>query len=152
MITREIMKKLFYSDGSLRDIYIFNTSIVDWRNLLKFLDSENWLIEFSKNNDLYTKIPYTAEQIFQFRAIGDYVQMSISIRDVKINCYFFEENQIELDIDPREVQSLESGQQIMDFISNLSKALKKEANLTPENSPEDPLVIFKPQDDQVIYR
>lgn len=151
MITREMMKELFYIDGSLRDIYILDTLIVDWDNLINFIESGNWLIEFIRNNDIYSKIPYTAQQIFQFRASGDYIHLSISIRGVKVNCYFFEENQIELDIDPKEVQSLESGQQIIDFVCKLSKVLHKESSLTPENCPEDPLVIFKSRDDQVIY-
>jgi hypothetical protein len=64
-----------------------------------------------------------------------------------INCHFFTEQEIELDLDPREVNSEERLNSLFRFMKVLGKHLGKEVILTLENSPH--LVLLRTSPDGV---
>ena len=76
--------------------------------------------------------------------------MSINTNGVLINCHFFSEDEIEFDIDPKEVKSKSKADDVFEFMKNLSKILVKESILTGENSPEYPLVTVNPDGTLII--
>ena len=65
---------------------------------------------------------------------------SIDLNGLILNCHFFLPDQIEFDIDPKEVDSIESFQNVLEFMKVISKALDNQVTLTGENSPRFPLV------------
>ncbi|RTR26584.1 hypothetical protein EKG37_21180 [Robertmurraya yapensis] len=76
--------------------------------------------------------------------------MSININGVLINCHFFSVDEIEFNIDPKEVKSKYEANAVFEFMKNLSKILDKESILTGENSPEYPLVTVNPDGTLII--
>ncbi len=128
---------VYFSDGSLRDIYVLNSSRADWIKWIDFVN-DNYKIDFNYFNDKgepthNNKILY--EPIFNtWDGISNIiVDSTVHIDDVLIKCYFFSEEEIENDIEPSEVKSLENHNRIMDYLKSISKILNKEVILTIEN-------------------
>ena len=66
--------------------------------------------------------------------------VSVVLNEMSLNCYFFSPDEIEFDIDPNEVNSIEDYQEIEKFMKEVSKTLDKQVTLAYETSPEFPLV------------
>ncbi|MEM1436722.1 MAG: hypothetical protein AAGG11_21920 [Pseudomonadota bacterium] len=58
------------------------------------------------------------------------------------NAHFFFENEIELDLDPREIQSQAAMDKVLRFCEELGQALQSNVLITGENSPDDVLLEF----------
>lgn len=66
---------------------------------------------------------------------------SIIIDSIVINTHFFSDQQIEFDIDPREINSSLDLERILRFMRSISSILQKEIILSAENSENDfPLI------------
>jgi len=50
-----------------------------------------------------------------------------------VRCHFFQDDEVENDIDPRNITSYAVHQHLMNYLTRLSQALGKEVVLTPEN-------------------
>jgi hypothetical protein len=128
---------IFRPDGSLRDIYIQETSLSDWGKVIDLLNSEYDLNYFSENK-------IDKKQIFEYLQdeTGEIEckTVSINIKNVKINCHFFLIEQIEFDIEPSEVKSKLEFDNILSFMTTLSSKLKKQITLTGENEVNFPLI------------
>jgi hypothetical protein len=71
--------------------------------------------------------------------------LSVNVCGVKINCHFFVSEEIELDVDPREIKGKQEHEAILEFIASLSQAIGKPALLTPENGVDIPFLSFEPE-------
>ena len=65
--------------------------------------------------------------------------LKIDFNGINIHCYFFLPDQIEFDIDPKEINSIKEFEIIEKFMISISRTLKYQVTLTGENSPEFPL-------------
>lgn len=70
--------------------------------------------------------------------------MTVQVGSASVNCHFFVDSELELDIDPREVNSASQHNQLLEFAEQIASALQKPIVLTPENTPESPLLSFQP--------
>ncbi len=128
---------IFKLDGSLRDIYIQNTSIEDWGKLIDLLNSEYNLKYFSENKIKKDEVfKYLQDETGEVECSN----VSIEIENIKINCYFFFIEQIEFDIDPSEIKTKSDFEKILLFMTKISSTLKKQITLTGENEANFPLI------------
>ncbi|WP_010255020.1 hypothetical protein [Myroides injenensis] len=128
---------IFKPDGSLRDIYIQDTSLNDWGKVIDILNSEYNLSYFSENKiNKKEVLEYLQDETGEIEC----KTVSININNVNINCYFFSIEQIEFDIDPREVKSVLEFDTILSFMTTLSSKLKKQIILTGESEENFPLI------------
>jgi len=128
---------IFKPDGSLRDIYIQETSLSDWDKVIDILNSEYDLNYFSENKiDKKEVFEYLQDETGEIEC----KTVSINIKNVKINCHFFLIEQIEFDIEPSEVKSKLEFDNILSFMTTLSSKLKKQITLTGENEVNFPLI------------
>lgn len=67
----------------------------------------------------------------------------IFIGAIQINAHFFDQEEIENDIDPREFNNQEDHEVLMEYLKGLSIVLEKEVLLTMEDSPEEILLKVK---------
>ncbi|MFA6208164.1 MAG: hypothetical protein WCT03_07000 [Candidatus Obscuribacterales bacterium] len=118
-------------DGSLRDIYVFDTGIDDWNKMLQLLRRKLYGMTFFLDGEV-TILPAEAEFIF---ALGSEhaCRLSVDLFGLLLNCHFFCRDQIEFDIAPSEVTDEAKFEGIICFMPDLSSELGKTVLLTPEN-------------------
>lgn len=140
----EIKNKIYYWDGSWRDIYVHETKREDWEKWIKLVNA-NYQI------DWYNGKTKADEKKIDFNVICDYWNgdhdycstAKVFIDRIQINAHFFGDSEIENDIDPREFNSIDDHNKLIDFMTRLSTELNKTVCLTPENCPE--IVLIKVQ-------
>jgi len=138
----DLKNKIYYLDGSLRDIYVAQTNCDDWRKWTDYVN-ENYGIDWhngkaNKNENQVT-----------FNVIEDYWSgkhdlcstAKIFIDEIQINAHFFDDIEIENDIDPREFKSIGDHNKLVKYMTDIAKILDKEVILTPENEHET--ILFK---------
>jgi hypothetical protein len=129
--------KIYFSDGSLRDIYVLNTSKLDWQKWIDFVN-ENYEINFTysdRNGNLKQSDRILTKYVFDFwDGISEFlVNAKVIVGDIIVKCYFFTEEEIENDITPNEIKSVDQHNQIVDYMKSISRILDKEIILTTEN-------------------
>ena len=121
----EIKKTLYFVDGSLRDIYINNISVNQWKKWITYINKNyrlNWNNEDKINFRIIKKnwseniVPETAK---------------IFIGNIQINCHFFCD--FENDIDPKEIQNINDHNCIINYMKNISVELDTVIYLSGEN-------------------
>ena len=159
--------EVFQWDGSLRDIYVLGTDGRDWQQLLDFLRAE-WPKAVFEVNGAETPIPRHAAEIFARKKTGrcllgiDHAAEIFSNREMgrcllridlgglQLICHFFTVEEIEFDLDPREMRGEAEFSRLLGFMQSISRLLGKPVLLTPENEQERPLLAVDP-DRSLIY-
>lgn len=138
----EIKKEIYYCDGSLRDIYVLQTSFEEnekWVNLVNELYNVKWFNGLAK----------TDEQKINFEVVGGYLKgehdlcssASVFIDKIQINNHFFLDNEIENDISPKEINTIQDHEKIIKYMTDISILLDKPVILTPENEQKTVLIL-----------
>lgn len=133
----ELKKHIYFTDGSLRDIYILNTDIKDNEKWCQFV-SENYKIKW------FNGLRQTNEDKINFKVVRGYLDethdlcssASVYIENIQINNHFFNEKVIENDISPKEINTIQDHEKIIKYLNDLSMLLNKAVILTPENEQE----------------
>lgn len=148
-ITKNFLDDVFFNDGSLRDIYVLDVDINDWQIFLNWILSTHWAVAFYKDGQVKVYEKTEATHLFDEKK-NSAIKMSIDIMGIIFNCYFFSEDELEFDIQPKEVRGVTEAIEVFKFMRELSKILGKEIILTEENTPEYPLVTVKPDGELII--
>lgn len=137
------IKWFFEPDGSLRDLYVQETSIKDWEKIIDLLN-EKYQVKYwtGKSNEYVSKIDKEYCIAYFMNETGEMEcrHILIQLGRVEMRFYFFLVEQIEFDIDPREINSINDFEQIENFMIDVSRILGKQITLTEESSPKLPLV------------
>lgn len=135
----------FEWDGSLRDIYVLNASIEDWGTFVHALPSMSYRTEFLIDDEAAI-LPATTMALFERRA--DHTPLlRLYAGPVMLCCHFFSDQELEFDLDPREVHGISEFRKVLDFMRTLGEVLDKPVILTPENEREHPLITYDPRCD-----
>jgi hypothetical protein len=120
-------------DGALRDIYVFESNPGEWQKLLDWVRIA-YPITF-KVDDLDTPLPASVGTIF--RDQGEHTHLlAVQAGDVNIHCHFFLKDEIEFDVNPREIEGEAQEHEVVRFMRGLAKALGKQVVLTMEGAPD----------------
>lgn len=147
-ITWEDCREAFKEDGSLRDIYVKGACVADWERLFKFLVDGEFNLNYTRDAEP-ANLPSHAAQILKDRSSAH--NLMICIGDLTVNCHFFTEEEIELDLDPHEIRSQIELDLILGFMRDLGTALSKEVILTGENSKDSVWFRCLPENDEMHY-
>jgi hypothetical protein len=132
----------FAPDGTLRDIYVFDTTMEDWEAVWVFLTSDLDRLTFSVD-DVPATPPETVVEVFA--AGRDHsVLASYVLGSQILNCHFFDEAEIEFDIGPRQVDRLEPAHALADFMTAIGRLVSKPVILTEENDQTAVIARFDP--------
>ena len=142
--------KIYYLDGSLRDIFVLNTTKVDWQIWTDFVN-ENYktsfyIYETETTND---KIDYSKMLDYWNGKTDSAAMTTVYLDNIIIKSYFFDDQEIENDITPTEFNSIEDHERLMKYMKGLSKALDKKVILTPENSQE--IILLSVDKDEITF-
>ncbi len=145
----ESYKHEFEFDGSWLDIYVLNVEVADWRLTVDMLESKEYQHQLYINGEK-SSFPLSAEDIIDKRD-DIWAYASFKVNSIQLNCHFFDETQIEFDLDPRDVKSELEAQHIFSFMRRLGQLLNREVILTPENSPQIPIFKFSLLTNQIEH-
>ncbi len=132
------------------DIYILQTSLEDNNKWAEYVN-ENYRIEWFNGLTQADENKINFEVTKQFWN-GNHDLCStakVFIDQIQINNHFFIDTEIENDIDPREINSIEDHQRVVKYMIDLSQLLDKQIILTPENDKE--IVLMKVSKDGIEY-
>ena len=136
-----LKEKIYYADGSSRDIYIHSASKDDWRSWVDFLNERYKICFYSyESNDMTNKIDL--DTLIEYWD-GNYYLSSAAyffLDHIQINARFFDEGKIEKDFDPMHINSIDDHHRLIEFMKAISLHLDKEVILTPENTIERILI------------
>ena len=146
----ELKNKIYYWDGSWRDIYVLNTARHDWKIWVDYVN-KNYPIDWfnGKTNTDEKKIDFNVIEEFWSGNLDLCSTAKIFIDKIQINAHFFDDTEMENDIDPREFNSFEDHEKLIKYMTDLSILLDKEVILTPENEHET--VLFKVNKNVVAF-
>lgn len=129
----------FERDGSLRDIYVLDTTADDWRAMVAMILAGNYAATLSHHDEAGSR-PAVAEDVFV--GPGQW-HMTLRVGGVPLFCNFFTPDEIELSLDPKDVTA-ETLPALLAFLVDLGEATGKRAELTPENCPGLPIFRYDP--------
>src|SRR5437867_198488 len=139
-VTWDRCRRGFEWDGSLRDIYVLNASLADWDTFVQTLPGMNYRTEFLID-DAAATLPAATMALFKGRAAHAPL-LRLSAGPVMLCCHFFSDQELEFDLDPRQVKGAVEFQGVLDFMRNVGGVLGKPVILTPENQPEHPMISY----------
>jgi hypothetical protein len=137
----EACKVDFKADGSLRDIYVLEATLEDWREVFTML----------------TEVPYSAmldgmslaTNLTDFRMLfapeGPRALLSFHVGRIEMTCHFFDERQIEFDFDPKGLRE-EDLSEVLAFMTRLGNRTRKPVVLAPENARRCPSFVTMPRE------
>lgn len=131
------IKWIFESDGSLRDIYVQDVSWTDWEIVIELLNKQYQLTcaGISQIDKKYVFEYLTGESRNKGVSIAE-----IQLEGIRVHCYFFLMDQIEFDVNPKEINSIQDFEKLEALMIDVSKATEKQVTLTGESNPTFPLI------------
>ncbi|HTF21307.1 MAG TPA: hypothetical protein VK658_24690 [Chryseolinea sp.] len=149
MTWRELKNRIYFEDGSLRDVYVLNTNEKDlarWTELI----NENYLVRFhdAKEGSTTDRISFNAVKETWSTDNRELVTATVKIVGIDINCHFYDHSELEGDIDPREFRSLNDHENLVKYLKDVSNLLGKEVIVTGENTKD--WILMRVIGDEVI--
>ena len=120
----------FEVDGSLRDIYVLNTSVSDWNRVLHLTPSLGGFAYFCDGEE--APLPTDARLV-----LGDVDHshlLRFSLGGPTINTHFFVEDEIEFDVDPSGITSQPDLDLVLGFCASIGRGIGRDIRITPENA------------------
>jgi hypothetical protein len=140
---KEIAHVFEDDDGSLRDIYVSGMSPSTWADFLAGLREWGYALRYTEDGT-DAPLPDTVEAVFRRRQEISPL-MAIHFAGIQINCHFFIDDELELDLDPREFHGQEQLDALVLFMERIAQRVKGPIRLTPENDHEAfPYLVFDP--------
>ena len=126
----------FALDGSLRDIYVVGGAEESWRAFLRFVEPLHATFDVDGER---RSVPRTVDEAF--RSSGEAAALlKLDSSGILVCCHFFDRSQVELDIDPREVDSPAKFAAALALMTALAQATRRNVVMTPENVYDHPLL------------
>jgi hypothetical protein len=138
-IAWENVRDEFAFDGSWRDICVSGTTVAHWQRMLDSIRSAGYRLTYFRDGQP-GELPTKATDAFPLPGECDR-RLSVWFGDVLANCHFFNVEEIEFDIDPREVKGQHELDALFRLMRCLAQATEKAVVLTAENMRET--VIFR---------
>jgi hypothetical protein len=131
----ELRDRVYHIDGSWRDIYVLNATRDDWKKWIAHVNDTCRVSFVAENYEDEKAIDKINAGFIDYRWDEEHYTTcaSVFLNEVQVNCHFFMDNEIENDIDPKQVKSLDDHLMIMSYMKAISTLLGKEVILTEEN-------------------
>lgn len=142
----KIKEDIYFEDGSLRDIVVDKITKNQWIKLVDII-SLNYNIEVFYNGELISND--LSHTLFQEIFISDeYYYANVDVSGINLHLYFFKDY-LEMDILPKEVNTINKHQAIVDFMSIISVNIESSIKMTCENMPE--ICLMEVSHEKICY-
>ncbi len=128
-MTWETCRSFFEPDGSLRDVYLRGGGLPGWHALLGIAREVGATFEVDGKA---RPLPTSADEALALRAAASPL-LSIDWYGVRLNAHFFDEADVELDLDPAAIDSSARFEILLAFMRRLGHETRLSVTLTPEN-------------------
>jgi hypothetical protein len=149
MISWDMCRQEFEPDGSLRDIYVLGTGIELWRRFFDGLRSA-YNLEYSVDGES-CPIPESVDEAFSTRTAAS-PSLHFRVAEMVVACHFFCIEQIEMDLDPREVTSAADFDALLRLLRSVGETVSKPVIVTCESDQQHPFIIYQPDTSEFEYR
>jgi hypothetical protein len=139
----------FERDGGLRDIYILGGSLPVWNAVWTLLIADADLLEFSIDGER-AEAPGDLREIFERSSPHGFLA-TYTLGRMALNCHFFGLDEVEFDLDPRDVVSAIDAKLLEDFLARMGRVTRQEVILTRENHRESVIARYDPHIDRVAW-
>jgi len=138
-----------FEAGSFRDIYLLGTDLDAWQRMLDGLSARQYELAYFRD-DQAIELPPDAIEVFA--SLPEcYHQLSVNLCQVQANCHFFTPDDIEFNIDPREVKGQSELDAVFAFMRCLADSASMDAILTLEDSPDGVIFRVCPGQNEIDY-
>jgi hypothetical protein len=140
------VKNFFDPDlmGALPDVFVPGASVEDWEALLGLVRTRNWQWQYSEGP---TELPLpTAAAVLTRSADSDIAELRVwPVPDVLAIFRFMSDDEIDFDVDLRELQGQAGVDVLCGFLTEIGRELGKPVVMTPEGgSSAHPVLGFDP--------
>lgn len=120
-----IKNKLYFLDGSLRDILIYNMSCEDWEKWINYVNASCCLEFKNHSNNISKSIDYTFIKNMWDTKNVDIIDFyaTINLGGILVNCWFNGMKELEQDIDPKEFITIQHHNKLMNYLKNRFKII-----------------------------
>ena len=132
-IEKYFNETILAQEGALRDIFVRNTNIEDWEKVYTYLISSDLDILYLKDQK-QTVPPNTAREILNNKDVSH--TLRVGIENIFFHCYFFGEEEIEFDFDPRDFEAIDQYRITIIFMELLHELTNKIVHLQWEGDTE----------------
>jgi hypothetical protein len=133
----------FTWDGSLRDIYVREMDRARWTRFAEIVKALEYPFSF-QGRLAGSRFPQNIDELFTDDPEQESTTLVMSVDGVQVNCHFFLRSELELDLDPREVNSSSRLASLFRLMQTIADALDRLVVLTPENAPASWIFRCKP--------
>lgn len=129
------IKPEFQADGSLRDIYVEDIDPAVWDLFIAGVKRSKYKIEFA-HGDVKRELPDNLKTIKRLQKSNPTTLYIWLTENTQLNCHFFVETEIELDVSPHDIQNEHVYAQLVLFLEWLASLTGSEVKLTHEGMQE----------------
>jgi hypothetical protein len=134
-------------DCSSLEAYVLDANETDWQRAIDLVRSRGWRFDYTLE-ERSLPLPQQVAEIFA-RTSEAIVTMRIwPAPDLRVNTHFLSEDAVEFDFDRDDLQGQHQLDLLCGFMRALGRHLGKPVRLTPEGSPQHPLIIYSPTEDR----
>ena len=134
-------QQYFLADGSLRDLIIRDIDESNWNRFLVEVHELNIELSFFHGGKVIS-LPATYSAIIKLQE-SDPTTLSMNIgAGVIVNCHFFIEEELEFDIDPKQIKCDATYNSLLEFIRRLKVIFERDVLLTEEGDSDAILIQF----------
>jgi len=127
--------------GTSRDIYVQETSIKDWENLIDLINSEfSVCYDLSEGQRIKRPIDkeYTLAYLNDSTGEMESKSAAIALGNIELRTHFFCIDEIELDLNPEDINTTGDVEILLRFMQRVSQKLDKQVILTQESGSNFP--------------
>jgi hypothetical protein len=139
----------FEWDGSLRDIYVLGATEADWNNVLALLRGLEPPSFFTVDS-VVQEMPRQVAAVFDLRK-NHSPMLTVMVGAVWLNCHFFQGDDIEFDLDSRDISGSSQAEALASFMQLLGGATHKPVILCHENAQHAVIARYSPSDAGVVW-
>lgn len=142
MITWEELKdRVYFEDGSLRDIYIRDMGPAEWKSWIDFVNSK-YRINFGVGDLELNRIDFDKVKHYWADTNGEYPRSSFFVCNIEVHGYFWDKEELEMDFKPKDIGSMTEHRLLVEYLTEVSKLLNRSIELTEEKYSEDSEVLM----------
>lgn len=135
--------------GALPDVCVADVSVADWQAVLEMVRSSGWVWDYTEGGAVLP-LP-RAEQILSRSSDAECPALSVwPVPGVRAIFRFYSADEIDFDVDLRELQGQEGVDVLCSFLSAIGRLLSRPVLMAPETDSGHPVLGFDVAADRVV--